>query len=115
MADIIYSEYMGLQVGVVNSQTVGEERDRNSLCGLIGYLVSQEHMMREPIISRIVSVALVDDNISIIWIKRPKPDPVADLMSEILIVKAWNSPIGRHNGLVEFSTFGVEDEEPKVS
>lgn len=113
--ELVFTEYMGVLIGVIKLQEDGGDRDRDSLCGLVGYLVSQEHMMREPMITHTLSIAIKGDNISVVQNKRVKPDPVGELLAQCLIVKAWGSPVGRHNGVVEFSTFGEKDEEPEAS
>ena len=88
------------------------------LIGLVGYLFSQEHFIREPITTRLVVLKVMGDkphDLHVNFLPRPKnkPDPVGELLFQCMIVKAWNSPIGM-GGQGEV-IFKEDKDEPKAS
>lgn len=67
------------------------------IAGLIGYLVSQEHLVREPITNRINLIELnkASPKVIHIWFtERKKPTVVGEMLFQSIIARAWGSPIG---------------------
>lgn len=108
MGQITYITYYGIAVGVIsnNPPTVQANRDRHTLCSVIGYLVAWEHIIRKDVTDNLVSLCIKDKTLSVIWKKQ------IDTITKYMVDEAWRSPIGLH-GPVEHSVLELANDKPK--
>lgn len=92
---VLYIEHYGIQLGAVKVATEEDVAiNRNKLIALLGYLVSQEHMFRVEITSRLIRLTIKDNIVEVIWNVEPS------LIQKFIIEHAWQGPVGLHGQVI---------------
>ena len=102
----LFFEYFGVRLSTLKEKNeIDNSKNLLRLAGVVGWLVSQEHLYRVSVTPHIFGILLREKVIEVTW----KAEPTR--IQTYIMEQAWNSPVGLNGSVIHLKIEEKKDEE----